>query len=1407
MRYSLLLLYAFAYCTASLQAQCTGPIITSFPYQESFENGMGGWAAGGLGNDWTWGTPNKPTINSAGAGTKCWVTGGLTNPFYTFGERSYVESPCFNFTILSKPYISFKIWWESEQRFDGANFQFSLDAGNTWTNVGSIDDPVDCLNDNWFNYPTITNLSGLANVREGWSGNIQAGGGSCLGGNGSGGWVVAKHCMSYLAGQPSVKFRFTFGAGTTCNDFDGVAFDDIYIANAPPIVAAFLPSCAGNNTYTFNDLSTNCPDNWTWDFGDPASGTANVSTQQSPSHAYAMPGLFTVTLIANNICSGSTTAIRTVKIFGITSTTTSVSCAGGNDGTASIEVIPVGSTPAYHWNTIPEQTSTTAINLTAGTYTVALVENGVCPATATATVTEPAVLTHTTSTVTASCGNPNGSATITVNGGTAPYTYTWSPSGGNAATANNLNAGNYVVSITDQHSCVDTVHVLIINTPPVQADIINVVNVGCFGSNTGSATVHITGGLLPFIYVWSPTGGNNATATGLSAGTYQVTVTDANLCTATATVTLTQPSALLHTTTTTLAACGEANGSATVTETGGTAPYTYLWSPLGGTNSSATNLSAGNYIVTITDSNNCVDTAQVNVGNIDGVQAVISANVPVSCFGGQNGHATVTATGGTAPYIYAWSPSGGNNAQSTGLAAGNYFVTITDANQCVAALSVNITQPSALAHTITSQPTTCGDPNGSATVLPTGGTAPYTYTWSPTGGNGSTAHNLAAGNYVVSITDQAGCLDTAQVAVLALPDVQATISDIVPVTCFGGNNGSATIMATAGAAPYTYAWSPSGGNGAVAAGLTAGIYTATITDANQCTATATATVTQPAALQHSIINAQSAACNMATGASTIQETGGTAPYNYTWSPNGGSNATATGLLAGNYVVSVTDQSGCTDTILVIIGNIPGVQASISATLNANCFGSAMGSATVMATAGVPPYSYAWSPTGGSNATATGLVSGTYVVTVTDANACTATATATITQPAEIQSTITTSPVTCQGMNGAATVAITGGTPPYIYDWSPAGGNGATASGLAVGNYSVLVSDQQGCSTTVLLSIDSLAGVKATIASVSQISCFGAADGSLTAAGMGGMLPYQYAWSTPGGTGTTLSELVPGSYSVTVTDGSGCTSVATAILLDATPIVTQAHSISVRCYGEKNGTISVDTTAGGLPPYLYAINSAAFGPQTAFTALPAGNYVLHTQDANGCMIMNLLTITEPPAYSVQVGSDTTIYLGDSLLLTALISDPSRVVQYEWKPSVAVTCPTCLSTFAHPVTSTIYTLYASDNSGCVVSDSRSVTVQKVPVYIPNVFAPDTDHDNDYFTLYAGFGVEEIELLQVYDRWGALVFENQHFAPSNRRAGWNGYIRGDVAMVGVYAYLIRVRLRDGSTELFKGDVTLVH
>jgi gliding motility-associated-like protein len=525
-----------------LNAQCGTPI-SVFPYNEGFETTNGGWTTGGTLSDWAWGTPAKTVITGAANGTKCWIVGGLTGSSYNDAEASWLQSPCFNFTALQYPYISFYVFWEMERRFDGAGFQYSTDLGATWTNVGAVSEPASCLNNNWFNFSPITYLNSLATVRDGWSGNIQSNAGSCLGGNGSGRWVNAQHTMSNLAGMPNVIFRFIFGAGTQCNAYDGFAVDDIMIGEAPPNNASFIFSCTNNTTVNFTNTSTLCPAT-TWDFGDPASGTNNTSTLANPTHIFSSPGTYTITLNASGPSNAPSTTSQTINILGLTTSVISNNnCFGDNNGSASVTVIPVTAGPFnYSWNTLPVQNTAIAIGLAGGTYTITINALNSCTSTAAAIITEPAALSHSINIIQPGCAASSGTATVTESGGTTPYSYVWAPSGGTGATATGLATGNYTVTVTDSRMCSENINITIAIATPPNISITNKKDASCFGLSDGSATVLATGGSPPYVYSWNTTPAqNNATAINLAAGNYTATVTDNNGCSATTPVQISEP--------------------------------------------------------------------------------------------------------------------------------------------------------------------------------------------------------------------------------------------------------------------------------------------------------------------------------------------------------------------------------------------------------------------------------------------------------------------------------------------------------------------------------------------------------------------------------------------------------------------------------------------------------------------------------------------------------------------------------------------------------------------------------------------------------------------------------------------------------------------------------------------------
>ncbi len=299
------------------------------------------------------------------------------------------------------------------------------------------------------------------------------------------------------------------------------------------------------------------------------------------------------------------------------------------------------------------------------------------------------------SNVNPSCGNSNGSSEAIVTGGTPPYTYTWAPSGQTNATATGLSGGTFTVTVEDAICNTATATVTLANTPSVVVTANATQEVSCNGGANGIATASVTSGSAPYSYLWLPSGNTHTSISGLTAGTYTIDITDSKGCTGSATVTITQPPPLTSsiTASSNVSCFNGSNGSATVTPTGGTPVFTYLWLPGGNTNAASTGLSAGTYSVTVTDSNGCTSTASIKITEPPRLTAIISAHTYVECNGGNNGSATVTAGGGTPSYTYLWTPGGNTTSLYTGLSVGIYTVTVTDSNGCTASAKVNITQP------------------------------------------------------------------------------------------------------------------------------------------------------------------------------------------------------------------------------------------------------------------------------------------------------------------------------------------------------------------------------------------------------------------------------------------------------------------------------------------------------------------------------------------------------------------------------------------------------------------------------------------------------------------------------------------------------------------------------------------
>ncbi len=688
---------------------------------------------------------------------------------------------------------------------------------------------------------------------------------------------------------------------------------------------------------------------------------------------------------------------------------------------------------------------------------------------------------------------------------------------------------------------------------------VDITPVDCFGDNSGSIDITVMGGTAPYTFEWSDTSGIIATTEDLSnvgAGTYFVTITDANGCTFTNSFEITEPENPLessnNTTQINVLCFGEDNGSINLDVTGGTPPYSYSWNT-GATTQDINNLTAGLYTVTVTGANGCELIEEIEITEPEPLEVDIDGE-DILCNGVDTGSITSIVSGGTPPYTYSWS-NGATSQNLENLSAGTYNVTVTDANGCTVADSATISEPSeALGVNISKMNATTsqGCSDGSATATPTGGTPPYTYQWSASADNQTTqtATGLDDQSHTVTVTDANDCIISQSVVIDCINtcDAVIAIANVKDVLCAGENTGIATVTANSAANPdalFTFTWNSgqvdTGVTSSTLANLSSGVYTVSVTiDNTVCLAVEqSVTITEPSSpVGVTISSTDETGPGLSNGTATANPSGGVAPYTYFWS-NGETTQSISGLSPGNYDVTITDSNGCTATGTTTVNEGSCENLSISTSSSSvSCNGFSDGAATSVTTGGTGPFTYSWS-NGATSQNISGVEAGSYIVTVTDTfTACTAQSTITVNEPSVLSSGIAVNNVLCFGEStGSLNLTVSGGTFPYTFAWS----NGQTTedlTGIPAGDYDVIITDANGCTITDSATI--LQPAAALTASVATTGENGTTsnDGTATVTPSGGTAPYSILWSN-GETTDTITGLDSGDYTVTVTDANGC----------------------------------------------------------------------------------------------------------------------------------------------------------------------------------------------------------------------------------------------------------------------------
>jgi gliding motility-associated-like protein len=1069
---------------------------------------------------------------------------------------------------------------------------------------------------------------------------------------------IATNGIGTFAGLVAGTYNITVKDVAGC-----IATTSVTIAQPTQVVItpSSLPvKCFGTATGTINVVGSGGTPGYTYNLNGGGYQASTVFANQNA-------GTYIMGIKDANLC----TATQTVTITQPTALAISVSSQNANctaaNGIGSATV--TGGSPIYTYTwTGTGGAAATSNGLIGGNYTVTATDVNGCiissPVTIGITLGGTASITASTN-ITCN-GFNNGTMTAGITGGASPYTYSWSPGGQTSSTAINLAPNTYSCTITDFYGCKSTAFGTI-TQPSVLAPIMNSQNVKCFGTATGTISATGSGGTAPYTYLWPTLASTLSTVNNVAIGIYSCTTTDANNCSITQTIAVTQPSSITLTSTVTPANCNLADGSATISISGGSPAYTQTWSA-GSTTTAQNAVFAGTYTINVKDANNCVQTLAVTIPNLSGPAISIVSQTNVSCFGTCNGAVTTSVTGGATPYIYSWS-NGQVTASGTNLCAQVYTVSVTDNNGCIASTSVNITQPTALSLTVSpTNPKCFGAINGYGIAAAIGGSPGYTYAWTGGGGSAATSSLLGAGNYGISVTDAKGCIVTSTMALINPPAMSASISS-TNVTCFNACNATAIATSTNGVGAVSYYWT--GGSSPITAqtatGLCAGTYTMVATDQNNCTGSSIVTITQPTQITANITSSGSVTCNGGNnGFASVTPGGGTGAYSYTWTPSGGNGATANTLIAGNYVVAVKDVNLCTATASVTILQ-PSPLATTLTTTNVKCNGASDGTANVAFAGGAGTTTFLWQPGLQSGNSVNNLSVGNQTVTITSNGACPTILTFTLTEPAALTAVVSTTNSNCGQANGKACATVGGGTAPLFYQWS----NGPTTlcnNNVVSGAYTFTVTDANLCTKAASGLINDIAGPSVAVTSTTAIKCFGQSNGAATTTITGGVTPYNINWSGNSTTVQNVTNFNAGLHNITVTDAAGCVGTASVNITQPPALTSAIGSFSnVTCAGFTNGQATM-LVNGGTPNYSYSWIPSA---QTSSVMINVGanTYTCIVTDVNLCSTSQVVTISQPAPLVMISSSFTNVscFGGSNGQIITNVSGGTPGLTYSWSPT--------------------------------------------------------------------------------------------------------------------------------------------
>lgn len=1155
-------------------------------------------------------------------------------------------------------------------------------------------------------------------------------------------------------------------------------------------------------------------------------GAANGNESYGAAGTYTITdlpeGTINITLIDANGCTAECTVTIPSLDCDITVTITQteeILCYG--DENAAIELMVEGAYGAltYVWNDSDYDGEKDLSYLSAGTYTVTVTDEGDCSATATITITQPDELILVCSVLNdeSDLGAKDGLANLHISGGTEPYmTMTWNGPGGGGTIPDpqagdnqltDLGTGDYFVSLTDANGCSSTCIFTIASAEcDLSIDVILQDTLKCHGDNNASLLVIVTNGVEPYEVSWSVSGlGETLNPQNLGAGQYSVAVIDANGCEDFMTIVIEEPDPIDF-------SCSAKDkpsdkdaedGSVSLDLSGGVPPYTLTYTgPSSGSMNDVNfpldieNLKSGNYTFTVTDANGCVTVCSL-VLNPEGCDLVVELELDdkILCHGDASASIIVNSNA-TGVLQFVWNKSElDGKANPKNLGPGTYSLTITDEFGCSASDEITITEPEPLVLICTAGD---GPHNDNTVELQIGGGTPsYGYTL--------TGQASIAGTYLMGGTFIIDDLDEGDYKIVIVDANGCTVECYFTIKAFECklelSEESADVTCHGANDGYIYLSIDS-------AYLTTGII-----------------------WNNSAYN----------GMDTLRNLG-----------------------PGIYSVTVTDEADCKDSLTVEITEFP----LLEVTCNTGLTPETITTVEITMEGGNPGYTYRITTSSGTlieegqaNSgdvfTYDDLDDDEYIVTIIDQNGCEVSCEFRIsTFSCELEVIESHTGVSCYGdSDGSINLTIDGNFGDVVIEWNNPQYNGMDALvDLAPGTYSVTVTDEAGCTVSLVIAISEPSPTEVTIAGPDFICenetiFLEVVDTFAT-----------YIWN--GVNGSSRQEILQGGLvTVEVINANGCSAFDTLFVMPAdTALIYIRDSLCADEQITVNGTIynvnnpsgtevvpggsrdgcdstiivdlfffgtveiavhepscgglmqtEVEILEGGnavlpIDVYYNGVYSETVNILPHRLVFPGpGNYSLRIVDDEGCTHTEDILVTAREPITARILSDSIVLAGDTINLTAQIDGPYRT--FRWYPENVVDCDTCLSTFAVINETTVIILEVIDEFGCITTVTKMIVISEgTSVYVPNAFTPNFDGVNDRFIVQMGPNVIGMKSMGVFDRWGNRVYEEHYTTPTRNIIGWNGKYRNIDMNPGVFVYVVEVEIRPGRIQIFKGTLTLI-